>query len=327
MEKIAVVRRNGLGDLLCAYPLILYLQKKWGASVTLFVDQRNAPLIPYLPPVEEVAIFPAKGFKYGNMLRMAWRYRKRFATAISAKTSPMKLMNFFLFCLGAEKRIAYVDQTWSKLFINHPLPYDPEIAKTQHQALKGLKIVEPALQEVPEEFYPKLHVPQVIRERYPVPKDLNRPVVLVSATTTRPASRFDPARYAPLLNRLHKLFPFSVLITGQKNDRVRAEAIAAGLHMEHHVHFPRNFDEFMILLDASDLFFVGDGGVAHIGAALGKRGVVLYGETNPVEWSPLSKRMKTFYHPEHVNYLNDEAIFQALNENINKVRDCGRDNL
>jgi len=51
MKKIAVVRRNGLGDLLCAFPLINYFQKyQPDAQITLFVDKRNAPLIPYLPP-------------------------------------------------------------------------------------------------------------------------------------------------------------------------------------------------------------------------------------------------------------------------------------
>lgn len=324
--EIAIVRRNGLGDLLCAYPLILYLQKR-GALVTLFVDQRNAPLIPYLPPVEHVAVFPAKGFKYGNMLRMGLRYWKRYAVAISAKTSPMKLMNFFLFCLGAKERIAYVDKGWSSLLINHPLPYDPALAKKQHQALKSLHMVDPALDEVPEEFYPTLHIPQAIRDRYPLPYSFLHPVVLVSATTTNPASRLNAARYSALLNRLHAHSPVSVLITGQKGDYERAGLIAAGLQMEHHVHFPRNFDEFMVLLNASDMFFVGDGGVAHIGAALGKAAVVLFGETNPVEWSPLSKEVRIFYHPEHVDHLDDETIFQALEKGLPKVEDCGRDNL
>ena len=63
-----------------------------------------------------------------------------------------------------------------------------------------------------------------------------------------------------------------VSIVGQKRDEHRAVAIAKCLKMDKQIHFPRNFDEFMVLLESADLFFVGDGGVAHIGAALGKRG-------------------------------------------------------
>ncbi len=324
-ERVAVLRRNGLGDLICAFPLILYLQKKRGVAVTLFVEQRNAPLIPYLPPVEQVVILPSRGHKYWNLLKAAWPYRGQFSEAISAKTSPMKLSNWFLFCLGAQKRIAYVgDKSWRQL-INAPIPYDPEVASTLHQALKGLNLVAPELNEVPEEFFPTLSIPDRIRERYPDPCSLKGPLLLLSATTTKLASRFHPDRYARLLNRLHRFSPFSVLIIGQKQDRERAHEMTTGLQMEHAVHFPRDFDEFMVLLDQADLFFVGDGGVAHIGSALGKHAVVLFGETNPREWKPLSHKVETFYHPDHVDHLDDEEIFRILKQKLSEVKD-GRDN-
>lgn len=324
---IAVIRRNGLGDLLCAYPLILYLQKKFqDASITLFIDQRNAPLIPYLPSVTQVVVFPAKGNKYWNLFKTSWPYRKKFDLAISAKTSPMKLNNFFLYCLKAKERVAYVDKSWHARLVNRPIPYNPVKAKQLHQALKGLQTMAPELQDIPQELYPRLHVPQEIKNRYSTKRFSPHPIVLVSATTTKPSNRLDIDRYASLLNRLHSLSPISVRIIGQKDDRLRADAIAMKLQMEAHVHFPRNFDEFMVLLDASDIFFVGDGGVAHIGAALGKNVVALYGETNPEEWRPLSKTAEIFYHPIHVDRLQTQAIFEALKRNLEEFR-CGRDNL
>ena len=113
-----------------------------------------------------------------------------------------------------------------------------------------------------------------------------------------------------------------MLIIGKPQDKIRANAIASRLQPSHAVHFPRNFEELMLFLDTADFYFVGDGGIAHIGAALGKKAVVLYGETNPIEWRPLSKKVETFYHPTHVNHLNDEAIFQVLK----RIRNSGRDN-
>jgi len=316
MENIAVVRRNGLGDLLCAYPLIRYLQTKKGASVTLFIDQRNAPLIPYLPKIEQVVVFPSKGFKYWNMLRTAIPHRKQFDVAVSAKTSPMKLINFFLFCLGAKKRIAYVDPNKSSKFINQPLQFDVKIAKSMHQALKGLRTVDETCLDVPEEFYPVLHIPQKIKDQYPKPQKSSYPTLLVSATSNRKTSSLAPKRYGSILNRLHTIYPFNVLIIAEKNDHTLARAIQSELSMDCSVHFPRNFDEFMVLLDASDVLLVGDGGTSHLGAALGKAAVVLFGITNPIEWRPLSKKVETLYHPEHVDHIDDEAIFQALKEKV-----------
>jgi ADP-heptose:LPS heptosyltransferase len=317
---IAILRRNGLGDLLCAYPLVLYLQKKYPtASITLFVDQRNAPLIPYLPQVKEVAVFPESGNKYWNLLRMALRYRNRFDLALSAKTSPMKLANFFLYGLKAKKRIAYVDRSWHTCFVNHPISYDALLSKKKHQALKGLQMVAPELEEVPETLYPTVQVPLEIKQKYPIQTSFQHPTLLVSATTTRAESRFAADRYAALLNRLHHFLPIGVRIIGQKEDRERAGLIARHLVMPHQVHIPQNFDEFMVLAAASDLFFVGDGGVAHIGAALGKKVVTLFGQTSPVEWRPLSKEAEVFYHPLHVDHLCDETLFKALKRKLSAV--------
>jgi hypothetical protein len=44
--------------------------------------------------------------------------------------------------------------------------------------------------------------------------------------------------------------------------------------------------------------------------------VALFGETNPVEWRPLSTKVEVFYHPLHVDRLSDEAIFEALKRKL-----------
>jgi len=317
MKKIAIIRRNGLGDLLCAFPLISYIQKHEPEShITLFVDRRNAPLLPYLPPVDRVVVLPAKGNKYLNLWRTARKHRKEFDSVYCTKTSPMKLMNFFLYWLKAKKQVAYVDESWHSRLVNHPLPFDLEKARNMHQALKGLQMVAPELEDVPEEFYPTLTIPSDEK-----PVSLSSPIVLACATTKRFENCLDVDRYATLFNRLHAERPISVLIIGQPQDKERAQAISERLKTPHVVHFPRNFEEFMLFLDAAEFYLVGDGGVGHIGAALGKKGVVLYGGTTPTEWRPLSNKMETFFHPTHVDHLNDEAIFQALKRKINSGRD------
>ncbi len=314
MKKIAIVRRNGLGDLLCAFPLVRYFQiNEPDFKITLFLDRHNAALIPYLPPVDHTVVFPEKGNRYWNAWRIAAPFRGKFDLAICAKTSPMKLMNAFLYFLRAKERVAYVDQSWHSRLVNVPLHVEE---KPMHQALKTLRMVAPELEEVPEELYPVLRVPKQKTLELPAP------VVLVSATTTRKASRYAIERYADVLNQVHVQTPISVMIIGRPEDMPRANGIAARLNMPNNVYFPRNFDEFMLCLDSADVYFVGDGGVAHIGAALGKKGIVLFGETNPIEWHPLSKKMETFYHPSHVDQLDDRMILEALT----RITNSGRDN-
>lgn len=333
MEKVAIIRRNGLGDLLCSYPLVLYIKQHFPqAHITLFVDHKNYPLVRYLPAVHQVVVLPNRGNKYLNLFRTACKYRSSgFDLAISAKTSPMKLMNFFLFCLGGKKRIAYVDHSWHSRLVNRPILYDEQKAKQMHQALKSLHTIAPHLQEVPEELYPKIAIADAVLERYEGLVDGSLPLLLLSASTTRDASRLDPERYASVVNHLYDSTPFTAVIMGEKKDQERAEAIGRKLKMDCYLYFPRSFEEFMVLLDLCDLYFIGDGGMAHIGAALGKSGVILYGETSPVEWGPLSSSMSTLFHPEHVDAISEDSMIEALHhhwkqKNLEKKR-CGLDKI
>lgn len=168
----------------------------------------------------------------------------------------MKLMNFFLYALQAKERVAYVDRSWHARLINRPIAYDPQRAGGLHQALKCLHLMAPELEDVPSRYYPKLTVPEAVSEKYPMSCTNRHCRVLISVTTTLGSNRLDPERYATLLNRLYRFAPFSTCIVGQKADRAKAEFIASRLQMEHALHFPRNFDEFMVLLDRSELFLL-----------------------------------------------------------------------
>jgi ADP-heptose:LPS heptosyltransferase len=319
-KQIAIIRRNGYGDLLCAFPLIFYLKEKAPhAQITLFVDRFNSLLLPYLPPLDHTVVLPPRGNKYFHLLKVALSHRrKNFDLAISAKTSPMKLMNFFLFALGAKRKVAYCDESWHSKLIDHRVPY-PKKNFNIHQGLKTLRLIDPRLEEIPEKFYPKLNVPGDIENLYLPQLKQNLPLdshllLTLNASTTNPKSRLSPIKYANIVNRLKKDIPIHAVVCGQQKDRERAFQIKEALRCNTSVYFPGNFDEFMVLLKASDLLFVGDGGIAHIGAGLDKHGVVLFGGVDPAIWSPLGDKTTVLFHPEHVDRIDEEEIFKKLDQ-------------
>jgi ADP-heptose:LPS heptosyltransferase len=314
MRKVAIIRRNGLGDLLCTFPLISYLkQQDPHTQIVLFVDETNAPLLEYLPTVDEIVVIKKSGNKYLDLISLALKYRyRKFDLAISAKTSPMKLMNTFLFALGAHQRAAYVDNHWTGKFINQPLTFDPLKSKGLHQALKVLHLVDPSIQQIPHQWYPRI---------CPVAPIQDGRKVLISASTTRPASRLDMTRYASMVNRLYaENGPFEVLLLSLPADEIRAQAIAAELKVPYKLCFPRDFKSFMTTLANAHLVFCGDGGIGHLSAAFGTPSLVLFGETRPSEWAPLGDMVNTLYDPIHVNRISDEVIFKNLKEQMEKVK-------
>ncbi|RAX13680.1 glycosyltransferase family 9 protein [Photorhabdus bodei] len=109
--KIAILHRNGLGDLICTQPLIKYLQYKFPiAEIHLFIESNNKALADYLCPEVTTHIIP-RGNKYITTLGTALKWRKlHFEIAISAKPTPMKLNNLFSWLLGTQKRLEIIFQ-------------------------------------------------------------------------------------------------------------------------------------------------------------------------------------------------------------------------
>lgn len=309
-RRVAVVRRNGFGDLLCALPLLQLLHEK-GERTTLFLDARNAPLAPFLPPfLEEVVVFPS-GNKYLSLLRTALRYRSRhFDLALSARGGPMKLVDLMLFALGARERRAYALPSWHSRLLTHPVPYCQAAMVQKHQALKNIQLLFPEIEEVPERLYPSLSI-ECERTEDPF-YATSDPILSLSTSVNSTSCRLPPERYVALLNSLFQTRPFRVAIHALPSDRPAAEAIASKLKMPCRVDLPQSFRGFLQALQRSTCSLLSNGGTAHLMAALGKPGVALFGGASPQEWRPLSSRVSTLFHPEGVEALPNSDIENIL---------------
>jgi ADP-heptose:LPS heptosyltransferase len=315
MKKIAIIRRNGLGDLLCTYPLIHYLKKIYPCChITLFVDYTNAPLADYLDGIDKLVTIP-KGNKYIQTIWTAVKHRFfGYDIAISGKTSPMRLMNIFLFVLGAKKRVAPRSGKWEDFLISDPI--DP-LSSTDHQALKTLKMLFPSIESIPPDCFPKVYSINRKNHTLDIPKD--KLILLVSASTTRFSNRMDVDKYATLINYVTKRFPFQPLILSMQEDADRAYALQEKIIGKNSLVFPRSFETFMVALSSADFFLIGDSGVGHIAAAMKKPLVAWFGESHPNEWAPLGRYVATLYHPQHVDEITDEALQKTTEKLIQEV--------
>ena len=304
MLKIGIIRRNGLGDLLCVMPLVSLCKARFpGSRVTLFVDSRGAPLLPYLEGVDEAVVIPSSANKYVALGKTLWSQRdQKFDILISAKPSPMKLLNLFLYALRGKKRIAYVDQSWHSRLITDPRLYDPE--EERHQMVKSLRLLDPSIETVPSAFRPRL----IVIPSY----QFTEPTLLISVTNNRIGSTLDNDKVQQLLNQLASKKSFQVVINCEPKDNRRAQDLAKGLRVPVQVIPTATFDEFIQLIASVDGFFGGDGGIMHLMAALDKPQVVLFGGTKIWEWAPLSEKAICLGDPHNVNFIPKEEIQKAL---------------
>jgi ADP-heptose:LPS heptosyltransferase len=337
--KIAIVRRNGLGDLIAVMPLVALCKERYpGCHMTLFVDRRNAPLLPYLYRVrlknphlgdvkasgfedfstergiqgidEAVIIEPSKN-KYFSLFKTLWKNRHRaFDLVISARPAPMQWMNLFLAGLKARRRLAVVQPgSWHSRWINEPVQLDKG---EHHQMLKSLKLLDVSFNEVPERFLPRLHV----EKKY----QFDKKTILVSVTNHRIGSQLDSDKIARHLNAVLKKDLFQVILNGEPKDAARMKDLAQRLEIPYQIMLTLHFDDFMGLLASVDASWTGDGGIMHLMAALDKPQLVLFGKTPLWEWAPLSKKAICIWHPENVNLIPESAIEEGLERLVYGLR-------
>lgn len=306
VKKIGIIRRNGLGDVLCVMPLVSFCRQKYPeAHITLIMDERAEGLIPFLKGPDDFCVIPKRSSKYISILLAAWNLRlSHFDLLISAKGSPMKLMNLFLSLLRAKEKVAYVDQGWHRAFVSRQeICPEGEI----HQALKALWLLDRTVLQIPPPLYPKLDVPALAI-------DLPGPILVVSVTSNRIGSLLDTDKTARILNRLQKKKNFSLIINGEPKDAAKAEALEALMERTPRIMLTSKLEDCLRLIAAADIVFSGDGGVMHLAAALDKNQLVLFGGTKVWEWKPLSMKARCLADPENVNFIPEELIDQELEQ-------------
>jgi ADP-heptose:LPS heptosyltransferase len=278
------------------------------------VDRSNAVLLPYLGRYhDEAHVFP-QGNKYLAVIKTGLKHRGCFDVAISAKGGSMKLLDIFLYALGANERIAGAGPKWHTRLLTRPR--DLGNIKARHQAATVLRLLVDGLESVPPEFYPRLEIPaestsrwrpQVLESLAP----LSRPRLLVSVTNNRPTSTLQMEKLARLLNST-ELPAHSVVISCEPKDEACATQLQSQLATPSAVCPTQTLEHFLVLLANVDAAFIGDGGVTHMAAALDKPQLALFGRTNPTVWHPLSQRAQWLYDAEDVNSINEAAILDGL---------------
>lgn len=313
VKKIAVIRRNGYGDLLCAVPAITALKQLCPqAEISLFADARNSALLPYLSCYDRAIIFKSGGNKYLKVLGTAWKYRrKKFDLAFSPKPTSMKLLNLFLSLLGAKVQLAATDDKWHSRWISHPQPILSPATK-RHQALKCLQLIYPEMQEIPEHLYPRITLTGELAELSHLPDRY----IVSSVSNNRLQNRLSPERQASLLNQFCQRHDLTAVISALPQDRTRAEAVMAELQCRSACVVSESLHTLLHLLSRCTIAFSADGGFMHLAASVDCAQVALFNAASPIEWAPLSPKAICLHNPITLDSLTDSSILAALDEGL-----------
>jgi len=295
-------------------PLVTYCREVCpDAQITVIADQRNAPLLPYLTGFDQSSILP-RGNKYLALLRTGMKHWwPRLDIAIAAKTSPSRLNCFTPWAFWAKNRVAVTHPSLARYFVNRPVSPQLIPEGTLHQALATLKLIAPDMHKIPRRLYPKLTLSDYIE----LPHG-SSPWLFVSMTNNRETSSLGVEGHSTLLSKLAKNHDFRVVISCEERDLGKAKRLQQQLKMESILRPTHSIHELIMLLNAVDAVFVGDGGIMHLAAALNKPQTVLFGRDIVTQWRPLSDAAECLSSIEHVQKIPQDHILDSLSRVIQK---------
>jgi len=326
-HNIAIICRSAFGDLIYADTLMQYCKDLYpNASITLFADDKNKALLPFLSHFNRSVILPSRGNRLLKLFPYALKYRNQFDIAICSKGSPSRTLNLFLFLLNAKKRIAYIGNNWHGKLVNHGVLFDPTIPGTCHHVEELMALISPTPHTTAIRFKPKLNIPNTISNRYLariqqilIPIRTNDPLLFISVSNNRDYSFLGVDGYKQVLENAYKQVPFSVIVSCLPQDTAIANELVTTLSVPALAVPTANFAEFMVLLNEMDACFIGEGGIMHMAASLNIPQLALFARTSITSWAPLNENATIVSDHKDVKLIPKDTITAALTNMLQDI--------
>jgi heptosyltransferase II len=306
IKRVVVRGTNWVGDSVMTVPALRALRRVLpGAHITLVTRPGTKGLFSEADFIDEVLVYDRKGlFSVIPQIR-EWR-RKEFDFALLFQNAfEAALIPFFA---GVPIRLGYATESRQAL-LTHPLPL-PDWRSSRHEVFYYLYLVT-ALEQMLFgtssicEAEPDTSI-QISDQRKMEAKELLRShgvveerlvVALCPGSINSRAKRWPAEAYAALADRLIDS-QRQVLLIGSKDETDVSEDVRRRMrHRPIVLTGKTSLDQITAVLATAALVVTNDTGPAHIGAALGRPTIVIFGPTNPLTTRPFSPQAEILRHP------------------------------
>ena len=306
IKRVVVRGTNWVGDSVMTVPALRALRRVLPrAHITLVTRPGAKGLFSETDLIDDVLVYDRKGALSVIPQIREWRRRKfdlalLFQNAFEAALIP--------FLAGVPIRLGYATESRQPL-LTHPLTL-PEWRSSRHEVFYYLYLVT-ALEQMLFgtssicEAEPDASI-QISDQRQTEAKDLLRAhgvsedgfvVALCPGSINSRAKRWPAEAYAALADRLIDSRR-QVLLIGSKDELDVSEDVMRRMrHRPIVLTGKTSLDQITAVLATVDLVVTNDTGPAHIGAALGRPTIVIFGPTNPLTTRPFSVQAEILRHP------------------------------
>lgn len=301
IDHILVRGTNWIGDAVMTTPALQRLRSSFPDSkITLLVPPAIIGLFEGADYVDTATAYRRREdgipalFKTAKSLRragidLAVLFQNAFEAALLARLARAKL------------RVGYAEQFRGPL-LTHSLRRGPQ-HKNRHQVLDYLDIVSecericfgkdfrPADASPIPRIVPSAHQRRIGRELisgFSIDNG-SGPLIVINPGATNSRAKCWPAeKFAELSDRLIRELNARIVITGGPSELDYAERVVWRMKVSGAINLAgkTSMGELIGLLESADLLVSNDTGPAHIGAALGRPVLTIFGPTNEFETAP-----------------------------------------
>ena len=293
IDKILVIRVDGIGDLLNSTPAISLLRENYpSAEITVLAQPRNAPVLIGNPDVDRILIFARDGEHRGLKARLRFYRalrREGFQLAVAMQTGMWSHLVAFL--SGAPYRLGRYQKRFRST-LTHAWHGKYPKGET-HEVDRNLELVRLVCEG---EGTRKLKFHLLPNEIETAKAHLTS--CGISAGTfligIHPGGssfdkRWPEKQYAALADRLVQQYNATILLLRGPEEVALTDNIQQAMQRPAIVHAPETIRELGALLSCCNLVVCNDSGPMHLAAALDVPMVAVFGPTDHVAWHPLSE--------------------------------------
>ena len=281
-KKILVIQTAFLGDIILTTPLLRNLKERFPESkISFLTTPQGAEILSGNPCISDLIVYDKKGRDTGIIpfLKMAGRIKEE---GFSLVVSPHKSFRTSLlaFISGASRRIGFDTASLSFLYADK-IQYEKQL----HEVDRYLQLMETLggkIEAKPEVFITsngQKRADSLLSSFGIKSKDMVIGLLIGSEWQTK---RWHPEGYADLIDYLAERFSAKLIIFGEKKELAIAEKIAKLCRNKPIIACGKTtLADLPPLFMACELLIGGDTGTMHIGVALKRKCVVIFGPTTP----------------------------------------------
>ncbi len=293
INKILVIRVDGIGDLLNSTPAIALLRESYpSAEITVLARPLNAPVLAGNPDVDRILIFDRKGKHRGIRAQLQFYRqlrRERFQLVVAMQTAMWSHLVAFL--CGATYRLGRYQKRFRST-LTHTWRGQYRKGET-HEVDRNLELVRLICKgEGKRKLVFHLSSDEIAAAKAHLTSWGLTPDTFLIGIHPGGSSfdkRWPEKRYAELADRLSHQYNAAILLLRGPEEAELVRNIQAAMEARAISHAPESIRELGALLSCCDLVVCNDSGPMHLTAALDVPMVAIFGPTDHVAWHPLSE--------------------------------------